>query len=283
MHDTATVFEHLKQVRAACPLVHNITNFVVMNTTANALLALGASPIMAHAPQELDELVGIVGALVLNIGTLSEEWVESMVQAGQAANERGIPVILDPVGAGASRLRTGAARRIVTQCAPAVVRGNGSEIIATAGALEAMDQQRLAAANAAAGGGTRGVDSAHSGAGIEDVAQALARKADCVVTVSGATDVVADGARLGFVTGGSPLMPKVTGLGCTATAVVGAFAAVLDDPFEAALSGMAVMSAAGAVAAARSQGPGTLQLHFYDALYALTEAEIAAHVRVERR
>jgi len=272
----------LQKVRTACPLVHNITNFVVMNNTANALLALGASPIMAHAPEEMEELVGIVGALVLNIGTLREPWIESMIIAGTAALERGLPVVFDPVGAGASQLRTQTSRRIMDQVRPTIVRANASEIIAVAKTQEGISSQRLTAATVAAGGETRGVDSTHSGTGVEDVAQALSEAAGCVTVVSGAVDIVTDGQRLAHVLGGSALMPKVTGMGCTATAVVGAFAAVLDDPFEAALSGMAVMSAAGAKAASRSEGPGTLQLHFYDALYTLTEAELAAHVTVER-
>lgn len=277
----AAVHSALRQVRAARPLVHNITNFVVMNTTANALLALGASPVMAHAPEEVEEMVGLAGALVLNIGTLSGPWVESMLLAGRAAGERGIPVILDPVGAGASRLRTATSLDLLRETRPAILRANASEILAVAGAMGAVDSRRLGAALAAAGGSTRGVDSAHSGQGVEDVARAVAQAAGCVVVASGAVDIVADARRAVMVSGGSDLMPLVTGMGCTATALAGAFAAVVPDAFEAAVAAMAVMGAAGAVAAARAQGPGTLQLHFLDALHALAREDLQAHVAVE--
>lgn len=274
--DGAMVFADLERVRAKTPLVHNITNFVVMNNTANALLALGASPIMAHAPEELDELIAIVNALVLNIGTLSTPWIDSMLHAGRAAAARPIPVVLDPVGAGASSLRTNTALTILDECAPAVVRGNASEILALAGASGAASPERVAAAMAEAGGATRGVDSAHSGEGLADVAGALARRGRCVVVASGPTDTITDGERTMLVTGGHPLMPRVTGMGCTATAVIAAFAAVQGDPLRAAASAMAVMSAAGSVAAAGAEGPGSMQVRFLDALSSLTAEQAAA-------
>jgi hydroxyethylthiazole kinase len=277
---TAAVHSALERVRAARPLVHNITNFVVMNTTANALLALGASPVMAHAPEELEEMTALAGALVLNIGTLSGPWVGSMLLAGRAAAARGVPVVLDPVGAGASRMRTRATLDLLHEVRPAILRGNASEILAVAGALDALDARRLEAI-AAGAGTTRGVDSAHSGRGVEEVARAVAVAAGCVVVVSGAVDTIADARRTAFVSGGSGLMPLVTGMGCTATALTGAFAAVVPDAFEAAVAAMAVMSAAGGAAAARSQGPGSLQMHFLDALYTLGRADLEAQVRVE--
>ena len=280
--DNAMIFADLEQVRASTPLVHNITNFVVMNNTANALLSLGASPIMAHAPEEIDELINIVGGLVLNIGTLSTPWIDSMLLAGSTAHERGIPVVLDPVGAGASTLRTATALTIIRECAPTVVRGNASEILTLAAASGAASAERVASAMAAAGGGTRGVDSAHSGEGLADVAKSLAEHCGCTVVVSGATDTVTDGERAMLITGGHQLMPKVTGMGCTASAVVGAFAVAVDDPFRAAISAMGVMSAAGAAAAQKSAGPGTLQLHFYDALYNLTAEDIASAIVLEQ-
>ncbi|MBU1001997.1 MAG: hydroxyethylthiazole kinase [Proteobacteria bacterium] len=281
MTDINTVFENLEKVRATTPLVHNITNFVAMNSSANALLALGASPIMAHAPEEIDDLIAIVGGLVINIGTLNGPWIKSMLLAGRAAYERGIPVILDPVGAGATKLRTDTSVRILNECAPTIIRGNASEILTLAAATGAADKQRVAAALAAAGGSTRGVDSSHSGLGIADVASDLASQYDCTVVLSGPTDTVTDGDNLITVTGGHELMSKVTGMGCTASALCCAFSVAVDDPFEAAVSAMAVMSAAGAVAAAKSQGPGTLQLHFYDALYTLTREQIEQAIQLE--
>ncbi|MCK9239770.1 hydroxyethylthiazole kinase [Desulfocurvus sp.] len=276
----ASVHSALERVRAERPLVHNITNFVVMNVTANALLALGASPVMAHAPEEVEELAALAGALVLNIGTLSGPWVGSMLLAGRAAAGRGVPVVLDPVGAGASRMRTRTTLDLLHEVRPAILRGNASEILAVAGALDAVDSARLEAIMAGAGA-TRGVDSAHSGRGVEEVARAVARAAGCVVVVSGAVDTVADARRTAFVSGGSELMTLVTGMGCTATALTGAFAAVVPDPFEAAVAGMAVMSAAGGAAAARSQGPGGMQAQFLDTLYTLDRADLEAQVRVE--
>ncbi|BBD08563.1 hydroxyethylthiazole kinase [Desulfovibrio ferrophilus] len=281
MTDISTIFENLEEVRATTPLVHNITNFVVMNTTANALLALGASPIMAHAPEEMDDLIGIVGGLVINIGTLRGPWIESMIKAGTAASERGIPVVFDPVGAGASRLRTDTAVTIMNECNPTILRGNASEILTVAAATGAADKQRVAAALAAAGGANRGVDSTHSGEGISDVASDLANEYGCTVIISGPSDTITDGDSLITVTGGHNLMTKVTGMGCTASALCGAFAVTAGDPFDASVSAMAVMSAAGAVAAAQSQGPGTLQMHFYDALHNLTREQLEQAIELE--
>src|SRR5690606_30656687 len=136
----------LRRIRAEAPVIHNITNHVVMNTTANALLAIGASPVMAHAPQEVEEMVGIARALVLNIGTLSDAWIEAMILAGRAARQRGIPIVLDPVGAGATSYRTNTARRLLDEVSPTIVRGNASEI-------RALVSER---------GATRGVDSVHA-------------------------------------------------------------------------------------------------------------------------
>lgn len=277
-----SVFANLSAVRQTAPLVHNITNFVVMNSTANALLALGASPIMAHAPEEMEDLVSIANALVLNIGTLRKPWIDSMLLGGRIARDKNIPVVLDPVGAGASTLRTQTATRILTECSPSVIRANASEMLALAGSCNACTSERLALALGAAGGATKGVDSKHSGAGLEDVASEIARAWNCTISISGPVDIVTDGSRTCLIAGGSPMMPKVTGLGCTASALVGAFCAVADDYFEATVSAMAVMSAAGANAADKAAGPGTLQLHLYDALYSLSRDEIADTVEVKQ-
>jgi hydroxyethylthiazole kinase len=260
------IWRNVSAVRREAPLVHSITNFVVMNVTANALLAAGASPIMAHAREEMAELVNIVSALVLNIGTLSAPWIDSMFLAGAAARDRGIPVVLDPVGAGASTLRTTTAAQIMERVRPCIVRGNGSEIMALAGAA----------------GGTRGVDSTRDAHAAADSARALSRRHHCVTVVSGPVDLVTDGDEVVLVTGGHELMPRVTGMGCTATVLVAAHAAVAPSPLEGAVSGMAAMSAAGSMAAERAAGPGSFAMHFIDALYNVTEADIRARVRVGR-
>lgn len=264
--------EALQRVRAQAPVVHSVTNYVVMNTTANALLALGASPVMAHAAREMDEMVGLAQALVLNIGTLSDPWIEGMVVAGLAARRRGVPIVLDPVGAGATTYRTQTALRLLTQLSPAIVRGNASEIRALA----------------ARPGGTRGVDSVHSSEESLDAARALSELHGCVVSMSGATDlIVADGGRrVARVYNGVPLMTRVTGMGCTASALTGAFAAVAStpaapDPFLAATQAMAVMGVAGELAAERAAGPGSLQVAFLDVLAALSPEELDRHARVE--
>jgi hydroxyethylthiazole kinase len=256
--------EALQRVRAQTPVVHNITNYVVMNATANALLALGASPVMAHAPAEMEEMVGIAGALVLNLGTLSDPWIEAMILAGQAARRRGVPVVLDPVGAGATTYRTETALRLVAELSPAIVRGNASEIRALA----------------ARPGATRGVDSVHGTEESLEAARALSDHHGCVVSVSGATDLIVSRGRLARVHNGVPLMTRVTGMGCTATALTGAFAAVAASPFEAAIQAMAVMGVAGELAAERAGGPGSLQVAFLDALASLTPEELDRRARL---
>jgi hydroxyethylthiazole kinase len=260
-----TVWRDVKRIRAEAPLVHNITNYVVMNTTANALLAIGASPVMAHATEEVEEMVALARALVLNIGTLSASWIEAMVKAGREARRRGIPVVLDPVGAGATRFRTETAERLLTEVAPTIVRGNASEIRALANA----------------GGDTKGVDSTHTSEEALNAARSLAARCRCVVVVSGVTDMIVTDAGVLRVHNGHPMMPRVTGLGCTATALVGAFAAVNPSPSEAAAHAMAVMGMAGEMAAERSPGPGSFQMHFLDALYQMRESDIQRRLRVE--
>ncbi len=265
MVSAESIWTDVSAIRRQAPLVHNITNYVVMNTTANALLAAGASPVMAHAVEEAAEMAGLARALVLNIGTLSGAWVEAMRAAGHAAKKRGIPVVLDPVGAGATRYRTETARALLDELAPAVVRGNASEIRA------------LALEEAA----TRGVDSAHSSEAAADAGAALASRHGCVVVVSGAVDFILDGASVIRIHNGHPLMPRVTGLGCVATALVGAFAAINPSPRQAAAHAMAVMGIAGEIAAEQAQGPGSFFVAFLDALHNLEYSAIAARLRAE--
>jgi len=259
------VWNDVQRIRSEAPLVHNITNYVVMNTTANALLAIGASPVMAHAIEEVEEMVGLARSLVLNIGTLSAPWVEAMRKAGRRAKERGIPVVLDPVGAGATRFRTETAHTLLVQVQPTIVRGNGSEIRALFYAE----------------GATKGVDSRHGAEDALDAARSLAERHDCVVSVSGKVDIVVSGSSTLRVANGHPLMPRVTGLGCTATALTGACAAVNPSPLEAAAHAMAIMGVTGEIAAGRSGGPGSLQMHFLDTLHLLREEDLLRMVNME--
>ncbi len=262
----AAVWADVQAIRTQAPLIHNITNYVVMNTTANALLALGASPVMAHAEDEVEEMSGLARALVINIGTLSAPWVEAMVKAGSVARRNGIPIVLDPVGAGATRFRTNTVQRLLRDTPPAVIRGNASEIRA----LYTAEHE------------TKGVDSIHGSQEALEAAQGLARHYDCVVSVSGATDLIVSADAMIRVVNGHPLMPRVTGLGCTATALSGAFAAVNGSALRAAAHAMAVMGIAGEMAAAHSAGPGTFQVQFLDALHLLSESDIRARLKMEQ-
>lgn len=248
------------EVRAESPLVHNITNFVVMNNTANALLAIGASPVMAHALDEVADMTKIASSLVLNIGTLENAWVESMLVAGKTAAAFQKPVVFDPVGAGATPFRLSVCSRILSEVGPSIIRGNASEIMALA----------------KAGTRTKGVDSTASSDEALSLATALAKETRSTVVVSGAVDVVTDGERLERIPYGHPLMGRVTGMGCTATAILGAFAAVIPDMFLAASCGMAVMGIAGEIAGKTARGTGSMQVEFLDALTRLSDADIDA-------
>lgn len=254
----------LSRIRAEAPLVHNITNYVVMNTTANALLAIGASPVMAHAIEEAEAMAGLARALVINIGTLSPPWVEAMHRAAKLAASRGIPIVLDPVGCGATAYRTETAQALIRGAPPTLIRGNASEIRA----LLHADSP------------TKGVDSLHTPDQAAADAQALSRSLGCVVTVSGAVDLIVAGGHIARVANGDPMMTRVTGMGCAASALSGACLAVASSPFEAAVEAMAVTGIAGEMAAAEARGPGSFQVHFLDALYRLDDREVARRQKV---
>ncbi len=265
MDQSDVTWNHLQILRDKAPLIHNITNYVVMNNTANALLALGASPVMAHAKEEVADMVSIASALVINIGTLSPGWVEAMETAMHAAGKKGIPVVLDPVGAGATPYRTETVKALMQKNPPDIIRGNASEI----GALYSAENR------------TRGVDSTQDSQAALDPARFLAREYEAVVVVSGSTDYIVTDHNVSTVQNGSELMGKVTGMGCTATAVVAAFAAVIENQEKAALTAMSVMGIAGEIAALKSSGPGTLQLHFLDVLYNLDEKDLKQKLKSE--
>ncbi|HLP09517.1 MAG TPA: hydroxyethylthiazole kinase [Opitutaceae bacterium] len=254
----------LAAVRARSPLVHNITNYVVMNNTANALLALGASPAMVHAIEEVEEFVALSQSLVVNIGTLSTPWIRAMQKAADAANARHIPWVLDPVGAGATTLRTETAADLARQ-RPACIRGNASEILVLAGATAEK---------------TKGVDSTRNSTDALAPARELAQSTGAIVAVTGPVDYVTDGAQTIALGNGHPLMARVTGLGCTATALVGAALAVEADRLVAVASGLSFLALAGEIAAEQSPGPGSLQLHLLDALHRLDVATIARRLKI---
>jgi len=246
--------ENLSALRETKPLIHNITNFVVMNYTANALLAMGASPVMAHAEDEVEEMVSFAGALVLNIGTLTDSWITSMVKAGKKANALDTPVVLDPVGSGATALRTASAKKIIEEIRVKVIRGNASEILS----LRHADSK------------TKGVDSIHSVNEAADTAGVLAVELDTALAITGPIDLITDGKHVVRVSNGHPLMGYVTGTGCTATVAIGAFNAVDPDPVSATASALAFFGLAGEVAAEKADAPGSFMIALIDALYTIT-------------
>lgn len=252
----------LEKVRQSSPLVQCITNYVAMNFNANALLAIGASPVMAHAKEEMADMTSIASALVLNIGTLDSQWVEGIFAAGNSMSLLGRPIVLDPVGSGATPYRTEISKKIITDCKPTIIRGNGSEI------MSLVDADVL----------SKGVDSSVSSDLALEAAKVLARESGAVVVISGQTDYITDGERVETITNGSTMMTAVTAMGCTATAIIGAFVAVCDSPFEAALYAMALMGVCGERAAAISAAPATLQLNFLDTLYSISGEELAQSV-----
>jgi hydroxyethylthiazole kinase len=244
--------------------VHNITNFVSMEVVANCLLALGASPAMVHAEEEVEDFVEIASALVINIGTLSPPWVRAMEAAATRARALGKPWVLDPVGCGATPYRTDAAARLA-KLRPSVIRGNASEILALAGAASAP---------------TRGVDSSHAVSEAFAAGSGLAQELGTVVAITGAVDHITDGERLLRVSNGAVAMTRVTALGCAASAAVGAFLAVEPDPLAAAASALAVFGLAGERAASGAAGPGSLRVRIVDQLAALDEGALSQGVRV---
>jgi hydroxyethylthiazole kinase len=269
---SADLWSDVASLRAHAPLVHSITNMVVMNINANVLLAAGASPVMAHAHEEVADMVGIASALVLNIGTLDAYWVESMKLALAAASARGLPVVLDPVGAGATPYRTRIVEELITLSPPSVIRGNASEIMSVAGH----------------GGRTRGVDSTASADRALESARALSERVGSVVCVSGAVVHVVDArtGRAAHLRNGHPWMTRVTGMGCSASAIVGALCAVAADPFRATVSAMALFGVAGELAVeelhARAHGVGGLQNALVDTLQLLDQTTFERRLKLEQ-
>ncbi|MEN6355881.1 MAG: hydroxyethylthiazole kinase [Armatimonadota bacterium] len=256
----------LAAIREKKPLVHSITNFVVMNETANATLCIGALPIMSHAVEEVEEMVGIAGALVLNIGTLTPKWIDAMELAGKQANKLGIPVILDPVGAGATQLRTESSKRLLKKVNISIVRGNAGEVATLAGITAEV----------------RGVESIGAEAGTDEIAQKFASTYGCTVAITGPVDVVSDGKRAAHISNGDAMLGKVVGTGCMSNVIVASFAAVEKDAFSAAVGGLTAFGIAGEMAAKVSgDRPGTFHVELYNALYAINSADIESGAKLQ--
>jgi hydroxyethylthiazole kinase len=255
----------LRDLRDRKPLVHQITNYVVMNETANATLAVGALPVMAHAREEVEEMVGLAGALVLNIGTLSAPWVEAMLLAGRAANDVGIPVVLDPVGAGATRYRTDTARKLLDEVEISVLRGNQGEVAALVGMAAEV----------------RGVESIGLDGDPGELARRAASTLGVVASVTGPVDHVSDGEHVLAVANGHELLAAVTGTGCMSSALTGCFLAVkCEAPLEAAAEALATFGVAAEEAAVEAKGPGSFHAGLYDALAALDPALLDARAKI---
>lgn len=254
---------HLSAMRTAAPLVHNITNFVAMNVQANVLLAMGASPAMVHAREEVAEFAGLAQALTVNIGTADAAWAAGMEEAAGVMERAGRPWVFDPVGVGATRFRQDLSARLL-DLRPTVVRGNASEILALVGL----------------GGAARGVDAGDAVADAEEAARLLARRTGGVVAVSGPVDFVTDGARALRVANGHPMMAKITVMGCSLNGVIAAFC--VDQPvLEATAAALSAYGLAGETAGALAAGPGSFVPGFLDALHALSPEALDAGARIE--
>ena len=251
----------LNEVRNKKPLVHNITNYVTVNDCANILLAIGASPIMADDIKEAADITKISSALVINIGTLNERTIESMIASGKKANELNIPVVFDPVGAGASEFRNSTTKRLLEEVKISVLRGNMSEIKFISGL----------------GSTTKGVDASENDArtgndeGVE-VAKSLAKKLQCTVAITGATDIISDGERIVILENGTKMLSNVTGTGCMTTALIGAFCGAGSDYFIGAVSGIISMGISGEIALDKAGkiGTGSFHIAIIDAISNLT-------------
>jgi hydroxyethylthiazole kinase len=251
------ISKNLEELRTKNPLVHHITNYVTVNDCANITLAIGASPVMADDIGEVEEMVTFASSLVINIGTLNARTVASMLTAGKKAKALKIPVILDPVGAGATRMRTETAANIIATVRPDVIRGNMSEIKILAGATVAI----------------KGVDSVASEQDGAEIAGNLAQKLGCVVAITGKRDIIADGQKICLLDNGHEMLAKVTGTGCMTTSLVGSYCGVCKDYFSATVAGIVSMGIAGELAReslSATEGTGTFRVKLFDAVYGLT-------------
>jgi hydroxyethylthiazole kinase len=257
--------DYLVTLRAAIPLVHCITNYVAMNTTANVLLAAGASPAMLHAPEEVADFTALSAALSINIGTISSHWADAMLTATAAADQHSIPWVLDPVAVGATRYRQTLCAQLLAS-KPTVIRGNASEILA----LNGLASQG------------RGVDATANPEQAVNAAIALAQKQGCIVAMTGESDWLTDGTQHYRINGGHPLMPRVTTLGCGLSALVTAFiAANRQNPLGATAAALTCFAVAGERAGNNAQGPGSFQVALLDALYQLTPDDLTTNAQLE--
>lgn len=261
MIDSADVFKRVSEKK---PLVHHLTNWVTIYDCANITRSFGALPVMAHAKEEVGDMVSLASALVLNIGTLTPDFVDSMILAAKKANSKGIPVILDVVGAGATPFRTNESKRILESAKIDIIKGNHGEIATIAGIKAEV----------------RGVESISASASPKEIVESLAKKMNCTVVITGKDDFVSDGKRTFVVSNGVPMMGAIVGTGCMASSVIGSFAAVEKNHALAAASALSCFGIAGELAAPKSAGPGSFKERFYDEVYNLSEEKILKLSRI---
>jgi hydroxyethylthiazole kinase len=260
-----TAFDLLERVRQQKPVVHHLTNWVTIYDCAQVVKTLGASPVMAHAQEEVSEMAQIASALVLNIGTLTVDFVEAMKLAARSANRKGIPVVLDACGAGATTLRDGKCLELLNEVRVDVIKGNASEVARVSG--ESVK--------------TRGVDATEVGGDLIRLAEKLADQRKATVVVTGKVDIATDGRTTHLVKNGHPLLTQVVGTGCMATSVIGAFAAVEPHLSLAAASGLACYGIAAELAAEQARGPASFKERLFDCLYNLDRETVGRMQRIE--
>ena len=258
------IYEMLKKVREDAPLIHHLTNWVTIYDCANIVKVFGASPVMAHAKEEVGDMSAIASALVLNIGTLTPEFIESMKIAAKSANSKNIPVVLDVCGAGATKLRDDKCFELLNETRIDIIKGNASEVARIAG--ETIQ--------------TKGVDSTDVGKDLVEIARKLADERNCTVVITGEIDFIADKSKALKVENGHEMMSNVVGTGCMATSVIGTFAAVESDLVSASAAGLACYEIAAQMAAVDSNGPATFKEMLFDNIFHLKKDEIEKHQKV---
>ena len=259
------IYSFLEKVKLQKPVVHHLTNWVTIYDCANIVKVLGASPVMAHAPEEVEDMTGIASSLVLNIGTLTVDFVDAMKIAAKTANKRNIPVVLDVCGAGATKLRDRKCLELLDETKINIIKGNASEIARIAG-------QSVQ---------TKGVDAGHVAVNLEDLAVGLAQSRNCTVVITGREDIIADDARCFKVKNGHEIMTNIVGTGCMAASVIGTFAAVDSDYVHTSVAGLVCYEIAAELAAKKANGPGTFKEQLFDALFHLDKTRIDSMQKVE--
>lgn len=258
----------IKRVREESPLIHHITNYVTVNDCANITLAFGASPVMAHCIDEVEEIVSISSALVLNIGTIQSSNVESFIKAGKKARSLGKPVVFDPVGCGASKLRSDVSKMIINEVKPNVIKGNMAEIKHLL-----FNKSNM-----------KGVDSKESMENVEKISVELALKTNAIVVTTGKVDYITDGKKIATVSNGTNILSKITGTGCMLNSIIASCCSVSDDYFISSAIATSAMGICGEIAEknlSKNEGSGTFRQRLLDAFYFIDDEKISEYGRIK--